>query len=149
MKKEIRFVASPPAVVEGMLSLANVGPGDVVFGLGCGDGRLVLGAAERGARGVGIDIDPSLIARCRENAAAAGQSERTEFRTGNFFDADLTGATVVALYLLHAVNARLLPKLRKELPPGTRLVSHSFDMGDWPAQQRITVEEKWLFLWVV
>ncbi|MBN9416214.1 MAG: class I SAM-dependent methyltransferase [Candidatus Eremiobacteraeota bacterium] len=110
---------------------------------------MVIGAAERGARGVGIDIDPSLVLRSRENASAAGQSERTEFRTGNFFDADLTGATVVALYLLHSVNAKLLPKLRRELPPGTRLVSHSFDMGDWPAQQRITVEEKWIFLWVV
>ncbi len=139
VKKDIRYVASPPAVVQAMLTLANVGPQDVVFDLGCGDGRLVIAAAEWGARGVGVDIDPSLIRRSRENALAAGQQARTEFRTGNFFDSDLQGATVVALYLLHAVNTRLLPKLLRVLRPGTRLVSHSFDMGHWPADRRITV----------
>lgn len=147
MKKDIRFVASPPAVVAGMLSLARVGPGDLVYDLGCGDGRLVIAAAELGARGIGVDIDPVLVRRSRENALAAGQAERTEFRTGNFFEADLSGATVVALYLLHSVNAKLLPKLLRELRPGTRLVSHSFDMGHWPADRRITVEDKWIFLW--
>ena len=149
VKKDIRFVASPPSVVQAMLSLARVGPEDVVFDLGCGDGRLVIAAAELGARAVGVDIDPALILRSRENARAAGQAERTEFRTGNLFDSDLTGATVVALYLLHSVNARLLPKLRRELSPGSRLVSHSFDMGQWPADKRITVDEKWLFLWTL
>lgn len=131
-----------------MLSLAEVGPQDVVFDLGCGDGRLVIAAAQRGARGVGIDIDPSLVARSQENARQAEQLERTEFRVGNLFETDLSKATVVMIYLLHSVNRRLLPKLRKELAPGTRLVSHSFDMGDeWSADRRITVEDKWLFLW--
>lgn len=133
-----------------MLSLAQVGPQDVVFDLGCGDGRLVVAAAQRGACGVGIDIDPSLVARCQENARQAKQAERTEFRVGNLFEADLSQATVVMIYLLHSVNRRLLPKLRGELPSGTRLVSHSFDMGDeWSAERRITVEDKWLFLWTV
>ncbi len=131
-----------------MLSLAEVGPQDVVFDLGCGDGRLVIAAAQRGARGVGIDIDPGLVARCQENARQAEQLERTEFRVGNLFETDLSKATVVMIYLLHSVNRRLLPNLRKELAPGTRLVSHSFDMGDeWSADRRITVEDKWLFLW--
>ena len=149
MKKDIRFVASPPAVVDAMLDLARVGPGDLVFDLGSGDGRLSIAAARLGARSVGVDIDASLITRSRENARLAGQQERTEFRTGNLFDADLQGATVVVLYLLHAVNRQLLPKLRRELSPGTRLVSHSFDMGEWSAERRITVQDKWIFLWTL
>lgn len=149
MKKDIRFVASPPAVVHAMLDLARVGPGDLVFDLGSGDGRLSIAAARLGARSVGVDIDASLTTRSRENARLAGQQERTEFRTGNLFDADLQGATVVVLYLLHAVNRRLLPKLRRELSPGTRLVSHSFDMGEWSAERRITVQDKWIFLWTL
>jgi len=147
--KDIRFVASPPAVVKAMLDLAEVGPGDVVFDLGCGDGRLVIAAARLGARAVGIDIDPGLIRRSQENARLAQQEARTEFRRGNMFEAELSEATVVLLYLLHSVNRRLLPKLRRELKPGTRLVSHSFEMGDWVAQRRITVEEKWIFLWTM
>lgn len=147
MQKDIRFVASPPAVVDAMLDLAEVRRGDVVYDLGCGDGRLVIAAARLGARGVGIDIDPVLIRRSQENARLARQEELTEFRRGNLFEAELSDATVVVLYLLHSVNRRLLPKLRRELKPGTRLVSHSFDMGDWVAQRRITVEAKWIFLW--
>lgn len=149
MFKDIRFVPSPPAVVKAMLDLAEVGPGDVVFDLGCGDGRLVIAAARLGARAVGIDIDPGLIRRSQENARLAQQEARTEFRRGNLFEAELSEATVVVLYLLHSVNRRLLPKLRRELRPGTRLVSHSFEMGDWVAQRRITVEEKWIFLWTM
>jgi len=147
VKKDIRYVASPTAVVEAMLGLAQVGPQDVFYDLGCGDGRLVIAAARLGALGIGIDIDPQLIDRSRENARQASQHERTEFHQGNFFDTDLSGATVVAIYLLHSVNRRLLPKLRRELNPGTRLVSHSFDMGDWTADRCITVEDKWVFLW--
>lgn len=149
VKKDIRFVPTPTAVVEGMLALAGVGVGDTVFDLGCGDGRLVIAAALLGSHGVGIDIDTSLVERSRLRAAQAGVESTTEFRVGNFFDADLTGATVVVLYLLHAVNRVLLPKLRQELRPGTRIVSHSFDMGDWPAQQMMCVENKFLYLWTL
>ena len=149
MKKDIRFVPTPSAVVEAMLALARVGAGDTVFDLGCGDGRLVIEAALLEARGVGIDIDPSLVERSRLRAAEAGVESTTEFRVGNFFDADLSGATVVVLYLLHAVNRTLLPKLRRDLCPGTRIVSHSFDMGDWPAQQMMCVENKFLYLWTL
>ena len=149
MKKDIRFVPTPSAVVEGMLALARVGARDMVFDLGCGDGRLVIEAALLGARGVGIDIDTSLVERSRLRAAEAGVEATTEFRIGNFFEADLSGATVVVLYLLHAVNRILLPKLRRDLRPGTRIVSHSFDMGDWPAEQMMCVENKLLYLWTI
>lgn len=149
MKKDIRFVSSPTAVVDAMLKLARVGPKDLLYDLGCGDGRLVIAAAQLGAHGVGIDIDPHLIDRSQENARRASQQERAKFRRGNLFDVDLSQATVVAIYLLHSVNLRLLPKLRRELTPGARLVSHSFDMGDWSAERRITVENKWIFLWTL
>jgi len=149
MKKDIRFVPTPSAVVEGMLALAGVGAGDTVFDLGCGDGRLVIEAALLGARGVGIDIDTSLVERSRLRATEAGVESTTQFRVGNFFEADLTGATVVVLYLLHAVNRILLPKLRRDLRPGTRIVSHSFDMGDWPAEQMMCVDSKLLYLWTL
>jgi len=149
MKKDIRFVPTPDAVVEGMLALAGVGAGDTVFDLGCGDGRLVIEAALLGAHGVGVDIDTSLVERSRRRAVEAGVQSTTEFRVGNFFDADLTGATVVVLYLLHAVNRILLPKLRRDLRPGTRIVSHSFDMGDWPAGQMMCVDGKFLYLWTL
>lgn len=148
MKKDIRFVATSPAVVQGMLELARVGPGDLLFDLGSGDGRLVIAAAQLGARAVGIEIDPSLVQRSRDHAERAGV-EGVEFRRGNFFDADLTGATVVTLYLLHKVNLALLPKLLAVLPVGTRIVSHSFEMGDWEPQQTITVEQKLIHLWVL
>ncbi|MFN8608068.1 MAG: methyltransferase domain-containing protein [Vulcanimicrobiota bacterium] len=149
MKKDIRYVATPTGVVEAMLALAEVGPQDLVFDLGCGDGRLVVAAARRGARAVGIDIDPGLISRSEENARRANQQERTEFRRENLFHTDLSDATVVLLYLLHSVNRRLLPKLRRELRPGTRLISHSFDMGDWLADRQITVESKWVYRWTL
>ena len=149
MKKDIRFVASPTAVVDAMLDLAQVGPKDVVYDLGCGDGRLVIAAARLGARAIGIDIDPALIERSRQNALLSHQQERTEFRQANLFQTDLSEATVVMIYLLHSVNRRLQPKLRHELAPGARLVSHSFDMNDWQADQRITVDDKWIFLWTL
>lgn len=148
MKKDIRFVATSVAVVQGMLELARVGADDCLFDLGSGDGRLVIAAAQLGARAVGIEIDPSLVQRSRENAERAGV-RGVEFRRGNFFDADLTGATVVTLYLLHKVNLALLPRLLAVLPLSTRIVSHSFEMGDWEPQRTITVEQKLIHLWVL
>jgi SAM-dependent methyltransferase len=149
LKKHIRYVPSPPAVVEAMLDLAGFAAGDVLYDLGSGDGRLVLAAARRGGRGVGIEIDPSLIARSRLQVECEGLSARTEFRRQSMFDAHLAEATVVTTYLTHSVNLALRPKLLAELRPGTRLVSHSFDMDDWPPVRHIEVEAKWLFLWIV
>lgn len=149
MKKDIRYVPSPLEVVEAMLDLADFRADDTLFDLGSGDGRLVLTAARRGGRGVGIDIDGSLVERSRKSAEEQGLTERAEFRQESFFDTDLRAASVVSLYLQHSVNLALRPKLLAELNPGTRLVSHSFDMDDWPAERRVTVQAKWIFLWTV
>lgn len=149
LKKDIRYVPSPPLVVEAMLELAGVGPSDSFYDLGSGDGRLVIGAALRGATAVGIDIDTSLVLRSRSLAESAGVSELASFHRQNFFETDFRPATVVSLYLLHSVNLALLPKLRAQLRPGTRLVSHSFDMGLWKPDRELMVETKLLFLWTV
>ncbi|MBT9584033.1 class I SAM-dependent methyltransferase [bacterium] len=148
MKKDIRYVPSPSAVVEGMLDLAALTSRDTLYDLGCGDGRIVIGAAARGARAIGFDLDPGLIARCHENARLARCSHNVDFRVGNFFQVDLSEATVIALYLLTSVNRALRSRL-VALRPGTRVVSHSFDMGDWPADCMVTVDCKQLYLWTI
>jgi cyclopropane fatty-acyl-phospholipid synthase-like methyltransferase len=149
VKKDIRYLPSPPTVVEAMLDLAGFGPKDVLYDLGSGDGRLVLAAARRGGRGVGIEIDSSLVTRSRLSAETQGLTGLAEFRQESFFAANLGDATVVTAYLFHSVNMALRPKLLAELRPGTRLVSHSFDMEDWEPDRRVTVDAKWLFLWTV
>jgi protein-L-isoaspartate O-methyltransferase len=126
------FVATPPDVVERMLTLAGVGPNDVVYDLGCGDGRVVITAAQKfGARGVGVDIDPALVQQATDNADAAGVSERVTFRIQDAMTVDVAPATVVTLYLLAAANAKLRPTLMQQLRPGSRIVSHNFPIGDW------------------
>jgi cyclopropane fatty-acyl-phospholipid synthase-like methyltransferase len=126
------FVVTPPDVVERMLRLAGVGPQDVVYDLGCGDGRIVIAAAQKfGARGVGIDIDPARIAEAEANARTAGVDRRVTFRLQDALNADVSDATVVTLYLLSAMNVQLRPILTRQLRPGARIVSHSFAMGDW------------------
>ncbi len=126
------YVASPPDVVDRMLTLAEVGPGDIVYDLGSGDGRIVIAAALRfGAQGVGIEIDPARVETARANAVRAGIEHLVTFRQGDVMEADLSDATVVTLYLLTAQNIRLRPRLTAELRPGTRIVSHNFGMGDW------------------
>ncbi|NOT28399.1 MAG: class I SAM-dependent methyltransferase [Acidobacteria bacterium] len=115
-----------------MLTLAEVGPGDIVYDLGSGDGRIVIAAALRfGAQGVGIEIDPARVETARANAVRAGIEHLVTFRQGDVMEADLSDATVVTLYLLTAQNIRLRPRLTAELRPGTRIVSHNFGMGDW------------------
>ena len=123
-------------------TLAQVKASDVVYDLGSGDGRIVITAAKKyGARGVGIEIDPALVKKATENAAAAGVSSRVRFVTQNLFTADLSEATVVTLYLLQSINERLRPKLVRELKPGTRIVSHVFNMGpEWPPEKKLTVD---------
>jgi ubiquinone/menaquinone biosynthesis C-methylase UbiE len=119
-------------VVERMLTLASVGPGDVVYDLGCGDGRIVIAAAQKfGARGVGVDIDPRLIVQAEANAKAAGVQDRVRFILGDAMKVDVSDATVVTLYLLSASNVKLRPILTKQLRKGARIVSHSFAIGDW------------------
>ena len=129
---DVPYEPSSPEIVSGMLRLANIKKGDVVYDLGCGDGRIVIAAAEKfGARGVGIDIDPERISEARENARKARVAGRVTFRNEDLFEAKIRDATVVMLYLWPEVNLRLRPKLWSELKPGTRIVSHSHDMGDW------------------
>lgn len=132
----VPFVVTPLEVVDRMLRIADIGPGDHVIDLGSGDGRIVIGAAKRGARALGIDIDPSLVARGRENARAAGVAERTEFVAQDLFDTDLSRASVITMYLLPDVNLKLRPSLLL-LKPGTRVVSHDWNMGAWEPDETI------------
>jgi SAM-dependent methyltransferase len=151
---DVIYVASDLAVVTAMLEAARVGPGDVVYDLGCGDGRIVVAAASRrGARGVGVDLDPERIREARANAARAGVADRVTFLEQDLFATDVRPATVVALFLSPDVNLRLRPKLLRELRPGTRVVSHQFDMGDWRPERTIDVTAlspaRRVFLWRV
>jgi SAM-dependent methyltransferase len=132
----VPFVVSPEEVVDRMLRIADIGPADDVIDLGSGDGRIVIGAAKRGAHALGIDIDPSLVERARAYAAAAGVAERTKFAVQDLFETDLSRATVVTMYLLPEVNLKLRPKLLA-LKPGTRIVSHDWNMGDWEPDETI------------
>jgi protein-L-isoaspartate O-methyltransferase len=126
------YVSTPPDVVDRMLTLARVGSADVVYDIGCGDGRIVIAAAQKfGARGVGIDIDPGLVARAQANARAAGVESRVTFRVQDAMTADISEATVVTLYLLAASNVALRPRLTRQLAPGARIVAHNYPIGDW------------------
>ncbi len=128
---EVPFVVSPEPVTLAMLSIARVGPRDVVLDLGSGDGRIVITAARRfGARGVGVELSPQLVERSRDNARRAGVADRAEFRVQDLFETDLAPASVITMYLLPEVNLQLRPKLLA-LKPGTRIVSHDWDMGEW------------------
>ena len=150
LARDVPYVPTPDPVVAGMLAIAKVGPKDVVFDLGSGDGRIVIAAArQHGARGVGIDIDPERVKEARENAHKAGVAGRVEFREGDLFKADISEASVVTLYLLPRVNLELRPKLLAELKPGTRIVSHGFDMGDWQPVATRRVGTSTVYYWVV
>lgn len=147
---DVPYVPTSPSVVDAMLKLAGVKSTDVVYDLGCGDGRIVIAAArDFGARGVGIDINPVRIAEARENAQKAGVASRVRFEEGDLFQADLREATVVTLYLLTSVNLKLRPKLLAELRPGTRIVSNTFDMGDWKPDQEVNLDGRRILLWTV
>jgi precorrin-6B methylase 2 len=143
------YVPSPQEIVDKMLDLAKVTKDDVVYDLGCGDGRIVITAARRGARAVGVDINPERIKESEDNAKAAGVTDRVTFRTEDLFTTEIGRATVVTLYLLPARLAKLRPKLLKELKPGTRIVAHDFDLGDWTPEQTIEEEGHTIFFWTV
>jgi SAM-dependent methyltransferase len=146
---DIHYVPTPHKVVEAMMTIAGVRARDVVYDLGSGDGRIVIAAARRGARGVGIELDPALVAEASRNAKRAGVLERVQFIEGDIFNVNLSEASVVTLYLLSSINERLRPKLLRELKPGSRIVSHRFGMGDWAPDQTMTVTGTNVLLWRV
>jgi cyclopropane fatty-acyl-phospholipid synthase-like methyltransferase len=151
-KPDVMYLPTPPRVVDAMLKLANVQKDDVVYDLGSGDGRIVIAAAKTYAirRGVGIDIDPERVAEASANAKKAKVSDRVRFLQQDLFEADFRDATVVTLYLRQDLNIRLLPRLRAQLKPGTRIVSHAFDMGDaWKPEQTQIVDGKTIYLWTI
>ena len=148
--QDVHFAMTPMPVADGMLRLAQVGPRDVVYDLGSGDGRIVMLAAQKyGARAVGIEIDPRLIELSRQVARDGEVGDRVTFVQGDFFTADVSEATVVTLWLSEGLNARLEPKLRRELRPGSRIVSHQFRMAGWAPERAVRVDGEDVFLWTV
>jgi len=153
VRLDVPFVPTPYEVIDDMLRFAELKKGDLLYDLGCGDGRIVIEAARRaGIRAVGIDIDPERIRESRENARKAGVENLVEFRRGNIFEEDFSGATVVTMYLLPDVNIRLRPTILN-LKPGTRIISHQFDMDDWQADRMTYVSVDLyvhtVYLWIV
>jgi trans-aconitate methyltransferase len=147
---DVIFVPTPQQVVDEMLKIADVKKGDVLYDLGSGDGRIPVTAAKRfGVRAVGIDIDPERIREAGENAKRAGVSGLVTFRREDLFATDFREATVVTLYLLPELNLRLRPRLLAELKPGTRIVSHQFDMGDWKPEKELELDGRTIYLWRV
>jgi tRNA G37 N-methylase Trm5 len=147
---DVIFVPTPQEVVDAMLQMANVTAADVVYDLGSGDGRIPITAAQKyGARAVGIDIDPQRIKEARENLAKAAVGDKVKFLNEDLFETDLSPATVITLYLLPSLNQKLMPKL-KQLRPGTRIVSHSFDMGtEWPPEKTQDVNGRTVYYWTI
>ncbi len=148
---DVHYAPTPQRVVERMLRLAQVGPRDVVYDLGSGDGRVVITAAKQfGARGVGIELDPKLIEKSRQKAREAGVSDRVTFRYEDLFEANVRDATVVFTYLLQPMNERLRPILWRQLRRGSRVLTHSFDMGPkWPADERVDMVASTIYMWTV
>lgn len=147
---DVVYVPTPQPVVDAMLELAEVRPGDVLYDLGSGDGRIPIAAARRhGVRAVGIDIDPDMVREARANARNAGVAHLVRFEEGDLFQADFRDADVVTLYLLDSLNLKLRPRLLAELEPGTRIVSHEFDMGDWMPERVLQVGNSTLYRWTV
>lgn len=147
---DVPYVSTKPEVVDAMLKIANVNKDDLIYDLGCGDGRIVIMAAkEYGAKGVGVDIDPLRIKEANENAIKEGVTDHVTFIEQDLFEVDFSKASVVTLYLLPYVNLKLRPLLLEKLKPGTRIVSNEFDMGDWKPEKQITVGESTIYFWTV
>jgi SAM-dependent methyltransferase len=150
---DVPYVPTHERVVAEMLKVAGVGKNDVLYDLGSGDGRIVITAAKQfGTRGVGVDIDPVRVKEARENAVKAGVTDRVTFLQQDLFETDFREATVVTLYLLPEINLRLRPKLLSDLKPGTRVVSHNYDMGDWAPLKTLQLhvpQEHTIYYWVV
>lgn len=148
-QRDVPYVPTPEEVVEKMLDAANVRPGDYVIDLGSGDGRIVIAAAKRGAFAHGVDIDPQRIKEANANAREAGVEDKVVFVEGNIFETDISAASVVTMYLLSTVNLKLRPTLLETLQPGTRIVSHSFDMNDWSPDNQYNVDYRNVYYWVI
>jgi SAM-dependent methyltransferase len=148
-KKIVPFVPTPQEVVDKMIELAGVKKGDVVYDLGSGDGRIVITAAKKGARAVGFDVDGDLVKESRENIRKAGMQELAEIRQQDILTVDLSGASVVTMYLLPDVNLKLRPNVLSQMKPGSRVVSHAFDMGDWKPDKTERVNGRTIYLWTV
>jgi len=148
-RPDVIFVPTPEDVVEEMLKVANVSGKDVLYDLGSGDGRIPITAAKKfGTRGIGVDIDPERIKEANENLKNSGVGDKVKFIQGDLFEMDLSPATVITLYLLPALNLKLRPKILK-LKPGTRIVSHDFDMGDWKPEKTVKVGTRNVYFWTV
>jgi ribosomal protein L11 methylase PrmA len=149
-RPDVIYVPTPEEVVEAMLQVANVTKDDIVYDLGSGDGRIPVTAAKKyGARGVGIDIDPQRIKEANENVARNNVGDKVKILNADLFATDISEATVVTLYLLPSLNVKLMPKLMKELKPGTRIVSHAFDMGDWKPEKELDVNGRKVYFWTI
>jgi 2-polyprenyl-3-methyl-5-hydroxy-6-metoxy-1,4-benzoquinol methylase len=146
---DVIYVPTRQTVVDAMLKVANVKAGDVLYDLGCGDGRIPVSAAKLGARGICIDIDPKRIAEANENVAKNGVADRVKVLNQDLFTTDFSDATVISLYLLPTLNLKLRPTLWKTLKPGTRIVSHDFDMGDWKPEQTLNVDGATIYYWTI
>ena len=149
-KLDVAYVPTPDFIVEKMMEMAQVGPGDYVIDLGCGDGRIVIAAAKRGAIGHGVDLDPARIKEARLNAEKAGVAWKVVFMEENIFNTDFSRASVVAMYLFPDINVRLRPSLLEKLEPGSRIVSHDFGMDEWQPDQKFgRMEQHSVYLWIV
>lgn len=148
-KKIVPFVPSPQEVVDRMIELSSVKKGDLVYDMGSGDGRIVIAAAKKGAKAVGFEIDGDLVKESRENIRKAGVQNLAEIRQQDILSVDFSAASVITMYLLPDVNLKLKPKLLRQLKPGSRVVSHSFDMGDWPPDKVEQVNGRTVYLWIV
>lgn len=149
-KLDVHYVPTPMPVVNKMLEMAEVKAGNLLYDLGCGDGRIVVTAAkEHGARGIGIDLDPTRIAEANANARAAGVTDRTRFMVADLFETNLADADVVTLYLLPELNLKLRPRLWRQLKIGTRIVSHDFRMGDWAPERTEQVGNATIYRWTI
>ncbi|HKX51875.1 MAG TPA: class I SAM-dependent methyltransferase [Candidatus Binatia bacterium] len=148
-KKIVPFVPTPQEVVDKMIELGGVKKGDVVYDLGSGDGRIVITAAKKGARAVGFDVDGDLVKESRESIRKAGLEKLAEIKQQDILTVDLSPATVVTMYLLPDVNLKLKPNLLKQLKPGSRVVSHAFDMGDWKPDKTERVNGRTIYLWTI
>ncbi len=147
---DVIYVPTPPEVVEEMLRIADVKKGDVLYDLGSGDGRIPVTAAKKyGIRAVGIDIDPERIREANANAKKEGVEKLVRFRNEDLFKANISEATVVTLYLLPDLNVKLRPRLWKELKPGTRVVSHQFDMADWKPEKQLELNGRTIYFWTI
>lgn len=146
---DVAYVPTPDFVVEEMLDMAGVGPGDYVIDLGCGDGRIVIAAAKRGAFGHGVDLDPQRIEEAWENAEKEGVADKVVFVEENIYDTDFSKANVITMYLFPTINIKLRPSLLEKLEPGSRIVSHDFSMDDWKADKHIRENDHSVYFWVI